>query len=387
MKDRGGRVPPRKCCKPLGYGRMEADYAVIGGGVVGLSVAWGLLRRGKRVTVLDGDDGSFRASRGNFGLVWVQSKGMKQPRYASWSQQSAAAWAGFAAELEDSTGRSVGLKQNGGYDLHFSEETLYATVAQYDALKDKLGGNYPYEVLGRNALSREEPHIGPKVAGAILHHQDGHANPLRLLVSLADDVRRLGGTVLNGKTVTAVSKPDAFQVQCSDGTRVPAGKVVLSAGLGAMELGPKLGFKAPVRPQRGQVLITEKLPKLINRPSLIARQVDEGGIQIGATNEEVGLDDGVTQPGLSGLAAKAIAAYPALARAQLVRSWGALRILSPDGLPIYQQSPELPGAYLVTCHSGITLAAAHALFLPDWLEGTAAALDLEVFSEDRFPVS
>ncbi|MBQ4825853.1 FAD-binding oxidoreductase [Leisingera sp. HS039] len=366
---------------------MEADYAVIGGGVVGLSVAWGLLRRGKRVTVLDGDDGSFRASRGNFGLVWVQSKGMKQPRYASWSQQSAAAWAGFAAELEDSTGRSVGLKQNGGYDLHFSEETLYATVAQYDALKDKLGGNYPYEVLGRNALSREEPHIGPKVAGAILHHQDGHANPLRLLVSLADDVRRLGGTVLNGKTVTAVSKPDAFQVQCSDGTRVPAGKVVLSAGLGAMELGPKLGFKAPVRPQRGQVLITEKLPKLINRPSLIARQVDEGGIQIGATNEEVGLDDGVTQPGLSGLAAKAIAAYPALARAQLVRSWGALRILSPDGLPIYQQSPELPGAYLVTCHSGITLAAAHALFLPDWLEGTAAALDLEVFSEDRFPVS
>ncbi len=82
-------------------------------------------------------------------------------------------------------------------------------------------------------------------------------------------------------------------------------KVILSAGLGAAQLGPKMGFKAPVRPQRGQVLITEKLPKIINRPSLIARQVDEGGIQIGATNEEVGLDDDVTQPGLSGLAAEA----------------------------------------------------------------------------------
>ncbi|MEY8799152.1 NAD(P)/FAD-dependent oxidoreductase [Leisingera sp. XS_AS12] len=366
---------------------MEADYAVIGGGVVGLSVAWGLLRRGKRVTVLDGDDGAFRASRGNFGLVWVQSKGMKQPRYAAWSQRSAAAWAGFAAELEDGTGRSVGLEQNGGYDLHFSEETLYSTVAQYETLKEKLGGNYPFEVLGRNALSREEPHIGPKVAGAILHHQDGHANPLRLLQSLAEDVRRRGGRVLNGKTVTGVAKPDGFRVSCGDGTVVTAGKVILSAGLGAMELGPKLGFKAPVRPQRGQVLITEKLPKMIHRPSLIARQVDEGGIQIGATNEEAGLDDRVTQPGLSRLAAEAVAAYPALARAQLVRSWGALRILTPDGLPIYQESPELPGAYLVTCHSGITLAAAHALFLPDWLEGTSAAPDLEVFSEDRFPVS
>lgn len=366
---------------------METDYAIIGGGVVGLSVAWGLLKRGKSVTVLDGDDGSFRASRGNFGLVWVQSKGMAQPRYAAWSQQSAAIWADFANELGDATGASVPLEQKGGYDLHFSEETLEATAEKYEILKAKLGGDYPYEVLGHNALRKEEPHIGEKVVGAILHHQDGHANPLKLLRALATDVRRLGGQVLIGKTVTEVSKPDAFRIECADGAAYGAGKVILSAGLGAAKLGPKMGFKAPIRPQRGQVLITEKLPKMINRPSLIARQVDEGGIQIGATNEEVGHDDRVTQPGVSGLAAEAVAAYPALTRAQLVRSWGALRVLSPDGLPIYQQSAEMPGAFLVTCHSGVTLAAAHARLLPDWLEGAAVAPDLEVFSEARFAVS
>lgn len=366
---------------------MEADYTIIGGGVVGLSVAWGLLNKGRRVIVLDGDDGSFRASRGNFGLVWVQSKGMAQPRYARWSQTSAAAWRGFADTLGDATGRDVGLEQNGGYDLHFSEETLAARVRDYEGLKSKLGGDYPYEVLGHNALRKEEPAIGPKVVGAILHHQDGHANPLRLLKALADDVRRRGGQVLTGKMVTDVTKADIFTVTCADGTAVTSTKVILSAGLGAMTLGPKLGFIAPIRAQRGQVLITEKLPKMINRPSLIARQVDEGGIQIGATNEEVGLDDRVTQPGLSGLAAEAIAAFPALARAQLVRSWGALRVLSPDGLPIYQQSETMPGAYLVTCHSGITLAAAHATLLPEWLEGTEKAPDLEVFSEQRFAVS
>lgn len=366
---------------------METDYTLIGGGVVGLSVAWGLLKRGRTVTVLDGDDGSFRASRGNFGLVWVQSKGMSQPRYAQWSQGSAALWADFAAELGDATGQSVPLEQNGGYDLHFSEESLQETVDKYNVLKEKLGGDYPFEVLGHNALRKEEPHIGPKVVGAILHHQDGHANPLQLLRALAADVRRLGGRVLTGKTVSRVTKPDSFRVTCEDGTTVTSAKVVLAAGLGAATLGPSMGFKAPIRPQRGQVLITEKLPKLINRPSLIARQVDEGGIQIGATNEEVGLDDRVTQPGLSGLAADAIAAYPALAKAQLVRSWGALRVLSPDGLPIYQHSATMLGAYLVTCHSGITLAAAHARLLPDWLEGTEAAPDLEVFSEQRFAVS
>lgn len=366
---------------------MQADYAIIGGGVVGLSIAWGLLKKGRKVIVLDGEDGSFRASRGNFGLVWVQSKGLNQPAYARWSQRSAALWSDFAAELADTTGQAVPLEQKGGYDLHFSDESLYQTVEKYKNLQAQLGTEYPFDVLGHNALRKEEPNIGPKISGAILHHQDGHANPLRLLMVLSAAVHQQGGKVLTGKTVTEVTKPDGFVMRCADGTTVEAGKLVLAAGLGAAVLGPKLGFKAPARPQRGQVLITEKLPKLINRPSLIARQVDEGGIQIGATNEEVGHDDSVTQSGISSLAAKAIAAYPALAKAQLVRSWGALRVLTPDGLPIYQESQTMPGAYLVTCHSGITLAAVHAQVLPDWLDQTAAAPDLEVFSEQRFTIS
>lgn len=367
---------------------MESDYAIIGGGAVGLSVAWGLLTRKRSVTVLDGDDGSFRASRGNFGLVWVQSKGMRQPRYGAWSQTSAAAWKAFADELRENTGCDVSLTQNGGYDFHFSEESLADTIEKYKILKAQLNNNYPFDVLGHNELRKEEPEIGPKVVGAILHHQDGHVNPLKFLRAVADDVRRKGGRILNGKTVNSVERNgDGFRIACGDGTAVYAGKVVLCAGLGAADLGPKLGFKAPVRPERGQVLITEKMPKLMNRPSLFARQVNEGGVQIGATNESVGFDDGVTITGIAGLAAKAIEVYPALRKAQLVRSWGALRVLTPDGMPIYQKSGQMPGAYLVTCHSGITLAAAHARFLPDWLEEEAHAPDLEVFSENRFVFS
>ncbi|MGF1626337.1 MAG: FAD-dependent oxidoreductase, partial [Alphaproteobacteria bacterium] len=69
---------------------MESDYAIIGGGVVGLAVAFGLLGLGRRVLVLDGDDGAFRASRGNFGLIWVQGKGLGAPAYARWTRRSAA---------------------------------------------------------------------------------------------------------------------------------------------------------------------------------------------------------------------------------------------------------------------------------------------------------
>jgi len=62
------------------------DVLVIGGGLVGTAVAYGLAREGARVTVLDEDDGGFRASRGNFGLVWIQGKGHDRTPYASWSR-------------------------------------------------------------------------------------------------------------------------------------------------------------------------------------------------------------------------------------------------------------------------------------------------------------
>ncbi len=183
------------------------------------------------------------------------------------------------------------------------------------------------------------------------------------------------------------AKAGGFEIETREGRSYQAAKVVLSAGLGAMDLGPQLGFRAPIRPQRGQVLITEKLPKLMNRPSGRVRQVDEGGIQIGDSKEEVGLDDRTTLATSAAIAAHAVTLFPRLAKAQLVRSWGALRILSPDVLPIYQQSLSHPGAFLVACHSGITLAAAHARFLPAWLDEAPDAPNLEVFSEDRFALS
>lgn len=363
---------------------MESEYAIVGGGIVGLAVAHGLIGLGRKVVVLDQGDDAFRASRGNFGLVWVQSKGLNAPAYARWSRRSAGLWKDFAAELAEDWGADVSLTQEGGFDYHLSEETLDARVREYEALKTALGGDYPFEVLGPNALKREEPRVGPRVAGAILHHEDGHLNPLRLLRGLANAVGH-GGRLRTGATVSAVTpQRGGFAIALDNGERMTAQRVVLCAGLGSAVLGPQLGFRAPLRPQRGQVLITEKLSPLMRRPSGTIRQVDEGGVQLGDSKEEVGFDDRETLDVTARIAGRATAIFPDLARARLVRSWAALRILSPDGLPIYQQSPSCPGAFLITCHSGVTLAANHSRLIPLWLEGRADAPDLEAFSETRF---
>ncbi len=285
---------------------MVHDWAIIGGGVVGLSVAYGLARRGRSVLVLDGEDRDHRASRGNFGLIWVQSKGLDNPAYARWTRGSARLWRDFAAGLADATGADLSLQQRGGYEFFVDEAVMEARAARYDKLRADLGGDYPYEILGHNALKREEPAIGPRVAGALFHHEDGHVNPLHLLRALAAEVRRMGGTVLTGQTVTDAAKPDEFLLTTATGQTFRADRVVMAAGLGAARLGPQLGFRAPIRPQRGQVMITERLPPLLSRPSGILRQVNEGGIQIGASNEEGGFDCCNTADGSARIAAVAL---------------------------------------------------------------------------------
>ncbi len=83
----------------------RSDFAVIGGGMVGAALAYGLARQGAEVVLLDEGDSAFRAARGNFGLIWVQGKGVDMPAYANWTRRSADLWPEFAAELESETGQ------------------------------------------------------------------------------------------------------------------------------------------------------------------------------------------------------------------------------------------------------------------------------------------
>ena len=359
---------------------------IIGGGVVGLSIAYGLLKQGRAVTVVDGSDGDFRASRGNFGLVWIQGKGANAPHYANWSRRSADLWQGFADDLAAETGIDLCFSQIGGVEYYTSDAEIAEDTAMLEGLRQKLGGDYPFEVLDHSRLKQLVPEIGPKVVGGIHSPMDGHVNPLLLLRALTEAVRRCGGRHLTGASVTGVEAADhAYCLTLANGSRIEGDSLVLAAGLGSAQLGPELGFAAPVRPQQGQVLITEKLPFFLKYPSGRLRQVNEGGVQIGASKAETAAEE-TDLATLQGLARYAVDVFPMLEQVRLLRSWAALRIMSPDGLPIYQRSPKHAGAYFATCHSGITLAAAHAGLLPDWIANKNSAPDLSLFSEARFHV-
>ena len=133
----------------------ESEVAVIGGGLVGMAVAVGLLNHGARVHVYDEGDDAFRASRGNFGLIWVQGKGATMPNYARWTRLSAREWPEFAEELSEASGLDLQRQQPGGFDFCLSDEEAEERVARLSSLRDALDGDYPFEYQDAATIRRE----------------------------------------------------------------------------------------------------------------------------------------------------------------------------------------------------------------------------------------
>jgi len=364
------------------------DVIVIGGGLVGSAIAYGLVRARLRVALLDEGDVAFRASRGNFGLVWVQSKGDGAPHYQRWTRLSADEWPALAAELEAKTGIAVGHQRPGGVHLCLGEAEIEARHAMMERLRVQSGNlGFEYRMLDRRELTDMLPGLGPAVSGASWTPYDGHANPLSLLHALHKGFAANGGRYLPNSTVTeAGAAPGDFRIPLA-GSEISAPKVVLAAGLGNADLARHFGLSAPVKPLKGQILVTERAQQVLPMPITTIRQTVEGSIMLGDSQEDAGFDTSQRPAVMQTIARRAVLSFPWLRDLQIVRAWAALRVMPPDGLPIYDQSERFPGAFTANCHSGVTLAGAHAnLFAPMVAAGTVDPA-LEPLSSKRFDVS
>ncbi len=362
-----------------------ADIAVVGGGLVGAAVAWGLGRAGARVVVLDEGDDAIRASRGNFGLVWVQGKGDGMHEYAAWTRNSATRWPELAAAIAEAEGVDVGLRQPGGIEPFLDESDRDAAELEIRRMHNQPGvGANDARIIDAHEAHELEPALGPEVIGGTFCPYDGHVNPLFLLRGLhAGLARHRVDYRLNHRVERIERSGSGYAIETTAGT-VTAGKVVLAAGLGNARLGPMVGLDVPTAPDRGHILVTERLGPLLSHPMARLRQTEEGTVMIGASSDRVGFDTNLDFATVARLAARARRVLPAIGRARIVRTWAALRIMSPDGFPIYAESASCPGAYVVTCHSGVTLAAAHALDLAPVLLGDRFNDRFAAFSPDRF---
>ena len=363
----------------------DYDVIVIGGGMIGAAIAYGLARLGQKTAVLDEGDIAFRAARGNFGLIWVQGKGKNCPQYASWTRHSADVWGKFNAELSEVTGSDIAYDRSGGISFCLSQKEFEDRNASLNMLAKSSNGAFQYEMLEHKALSRLLPGLGKSVTGGSFCPQDGHVNPLFLLRALHAAFKKNGGILHNQTVLDLFCKNGRFFVTTAKRT-YSAAKIVLAAGLGNKQLAPKLGMCVPVHPERGQILVTERMSSFLNYPTVHVRQTTEGSVLLGDSHENAGFDAGTSSEVMGQIAKRACLLFPHLKKAQIVRAWGALRILTPDGLPVYDQSLKYPGAFCASAHSGVTLAAAHALDFAKYVVQGQLPSSLNTLSEARFHV-
>jgi len=366
----------------------DYDVAVVGGGLVGAATSWGLARAGLRVALLDEGDRAVRASRGNFALVWVQSKGLGLAAYAGWTIRSSNAWGGFSDLLKQETGLDVSFQRPGGFHLCLSEKEFEARATNLKRLHNQPGiVDYRTEMLDHGQVAKMLPDIGPEVVGASYCPLDGHVNSLRLFRTLHSAINARGVTYLPNHRVEAITKEGGeFRLATAHG-EIRAGKVALAAGNANMQLAPMVGLEAPMRPERGQIVVTERLRPFLNYPVVTLRQTDEGTVMIGDSKEESTDPTGLTLGVSATEAERAVRQFPLLANVNVVRTWSAIRVMTQDGFPIYDESESHPGAFVLCCHSGVTLCANHALTVAPMI--ARGALDKSLvapFSARRFHV-
>lgn len=378
---------------------MDHEVAVVGGGIVGAAIAYGLARRKVRVLLIDGSDRDLRAANANFGLVWLTGKGSSgppslggvMPEYHFLTRCSVDLSPSFYGELSDVTGIDVHYERNGGLDLCHGEEGLESRRTTLMRLHNHLGGiDSDWEMLSRAELDRLQPKVrfGPTVSGAVFGRSDGHLNPMRMLAALHAGVERHGGVVRGGCVVNSITgeKSRGFEIRFGTDTII-AHKVVIAAGLASRELAHQVGIDFPLRSQRGQLLISERLEPFLTLPTGGLRQTREGTMLMGSTLEDDPIDTMTTGEAAASMSERAIRRIPALSGVNVVRQWAGLRVLSPDRAPIYAESDSHPGAFVAVCHSGVTLAAVHAERVAQGIAAGKLPSSLDFFHHRRFNVS
>jgi glycine oxidase len=324
------------------------DVAVVGGGIVGLAVAWRARTRGLSVVVLDRGDmgaGTSRVAAGMLAPVAEADAGERP--LLELGLRSAERWPAFAAQLGEVSGVDIGYRTCGTLMLARDRDEAEALERERD-LRERFG--LRVERLLPSAARSLEPALAPTLRGALYLPDDHAVDPRRVCAALARAAQDAG----------AVLRPG---VEVDELAALPAEQVVVAAG----PWSSAFGDEARVRPVKGQSLRLRDPsgPGLVERvvrwgqpsPGYLVPRGD-GRYVLGATSEERGFDTAVTAGGLHELLRDASELVPGVLELELEEHIAGLRPGTPDNAPIIGRSLADPGVVWATGHyrNGVLLA-------------------------------
>lgn len=366
---------------------QPSDVVVVGGGVIGLSVAYYCARDGLSVTVLERGELGQESSWAGAGIIPAGRGESARSAYAKLLGVSGEIYPKISEELRQETGIDNGYRRCGGLEIGCDEADAHALRS--------AAGHYRSEgvdwiELSPSAARKLEPALqGPF---RVAYHIPGMAqvrNP-RHIKALAAACARRRVRLVTGAEVSGfqIEQDRVLGVRTLDATFSGATTVV-TAGAWSRGLLQSAGVSLPVRPVRGQIVLLQCGTPLLSRVIMMGKRYlvprSDGRVLIGSTEEEVGFDKRTTANAARELLEVALAIAPPLGQAQVERAWAGLRPGNPDGKPFIGPVPGLDGLLVAAGHfrSGLQLAPVTGLMIKQLILGEPTSVPLEAFRLDH----
>jgi sarcosine oxidase subunit beta len=375
------------------------DIVIIGGGVIGTSIAYHLVKQDACVTLIEKNDLAAGSSGACDGLVFMQSK--KPGIHLSLAMKSLNRFQTLQRELPT----DIEFKKTGGMVVIETDDE-YRAMEKFK--KDQQDIGLDVQLLDQSQTFEKEPFLSNRIIGSTFSPLDAQVNPINLTHGFALAAKKNHARIIlharvldirtnNNRVTGVVTTKGIFD----------ADMVVNAAGSMAGLVSDLVGLSMPVHPRRGQIVVTHAGKPVLSRclisakyiaakydPSLADRsgqgismeQAENGNLLLGSTREFVGFNKENTLTGIRKIIRQTAAVLPLLKNFQVIRSFAGLRPYTPDGLPILGPVRSLDGFFMAAGHEGdgIALSPITGDLMAHMLLGQKTDIPLDAFSPDRF---
>lgn len=377
----------------------RTDVCIIGGGLVGTSIAYYLSRTKKKVVLLERKSIGSGTARATFGLLVIQLFkyfGVVDS-YLRICRESLEMYMNLQEELK----ADFQYRQTGGLVVIKDKEDYKAKADLARTLQSK---NVDVRILDRKQTMELAPALKPDdILGASFSPIEAELNPLLLADAFTRNAVKNGVEVFCDNPVTSIEmQGNRVHTVITPKERFHADYVVNAGGKWAGEVGKLVGVDIPMLLQRGQVLVTGVMEPLLDIAvqhippaetdelgrhlvrSTEIRQMMSGNLIMGGTREDHQTELAVTLEGITSIAKRAVDLVPAVRRARIIRAYSGVRNIPRDGLPVLGFVDEIEGWVNAVMHVGVTLAPISGKLIADLIDQGRPSLEIEDFAWSRF---
>jgi glycine oxidase len=368
--------------------RTDYDAVIIGGGVIGSSIAYHMAKRGKKVVLLERERLAGQASSAAAGMLAAQAEMNEDGPLFELARRSRAMFPEIAEELRQLCGIDIGLVQSGMFKIALSpeEETELRRIIDFQRAAGEKA-----EWMSGEEVRRREPGVSEEVRGAMFIPDDGQVSAPDLSLAFAKSAAILGAHIREFTEVKSLilEGGEVSGVVTQEDT-IYCDRIIVASGFWSGRLLEQSGCQTPIYPVKGECFSVISDVPLI-RSTIFSHGCylvpKKGGrTLVGATMKEHSYDRKVTLEGIATLLEKAKRLVPRIIRAEWEKAWAGLRPQTPDGLPYLGEHSKWKGLFIAAGHyrNGILLSPITGKLVADWAEGKEdGGLPMKAFAVDR----